>query len=285
MKSRIWARELKLASRKNETKNTNWKSQSSPKCAISFPDPIQVRNGVSSSLLGFHLSILPAYSYYFETKHKSNLGPKFEIETQWNETQWTTELIETRQVSLLLVLFYCGILLKEDSTLRLQQIFRQTKTNDSKCSSLLKLQKQIKVAENKSQDLSGSNCSTFQRIFNKDSYFQWFRILQVVVNIDLKIKSEYDTKQFRSKLKIFKSVILNQAAVCQKTQRKWCGLWDRIDTKWTQIVDSELNQHKEIACGLQVNRHKKWAQSGLGFESTQRKENLYKKIYNCGTPK
>ena len=63
---------------KQKTQIENLKS--SPKCAISFPDPIQVRNGVSNSLLGFHLSILPAYSYDFETKHKSNLGPKFVIE-------------------------------------------------------------------------------------------------------------------------------------------------------------------------------------------------------------
>ena len=52
--------------------------------------------------------------------------------------------------------------------------------------------------------------------------------------------------------------------------------WERINTNEHKLRTLNWIKHKKIACGLEVNRHKKWAQSGLGFESTQRKEKLYK---------
>ena len=169
----------------------------------------------------------------------------------------------TRKVSLLLVLFYCGILLKEDSTLRLQQSFKQTKTNDSECSSLLKLRKQIKGCR---KQISRSLWIKLQ-YFSKD--FQQRQLLSVIPNLAsgrqhwLKNQIGNDTKQFRSKLKTFKSVILNHAAVCQRkiTKKQRIAVYNSLlwilEKESTQMnTKKEKNCTKLQDCGIQSRTQK-----------------------------
>ena len=117
--------------------------------------------------------------------------------------QWTTELIEIL-AKLACYLFYstveyCSKRTQHWGFNKVSNKQRRMIQNAQACSNC---ENKSKDAENKSQDLSGSNCSTFQRIFNKDSYFQWFRILQVVVNIDSKIKSEMTRNNFEANSKL-----------------------------------------------------------------------------------
>ena len=96
-------------------------------------------------------------------------------------------------------------------------------------------------------------------VFSKD--FQQRQLLSVIPNLAsgrqhwLKNQIGNDTKQFRSKLKIFKSVILNHAAVCQRKTKR----------------DKEL-PFTILCCGSsRLNRHKMKTNCGLWTESNTRK--------------